>query len=97
MTDQNRADSTNQPHHKNRPKAKEAAVMAEQANTQISLVQQPAEISRAEATDRQSVLQALLSSSHGALNSGSIEHQAVRLGDPRLQTAQRQALATQIG
>jgi hypothetical protein len=50
-----------------------------------------------EQTEEQSVLEGLSKGLVGSTNNASIQAQAARLGDTRLQTVQRQAIATQIG
>ncbi len=96
MTDQNQPGSANQSHTKNRPKAN-LALVGEHTNAQVELAQLPPERLGAEAADGRDDLAALLRGPDGAFGAGTVENQAARLGDPRLTTIQRQALAVQIG
>ena len=98
MTNQNQAHySTNRAQPKRRPKLKTMATLAEQTDEQIKLGQRPAEHASTAAADHQATLSQLLHGPNGVFGGGSVQNQAARLSDPRLQSMQRQALTSQIG
>jgi hypothetical protein len=93
----NQPRSSDTSHQQNRPKVKEAVVLAEQTGAEIELSQLPPRPIGAEAADGWQGLAPLLWGPRGIFGAGSVENQAARLGDARLLTVQRQALAAQIG
>lgn len=98
MSEQNQAGSANQSHTKNRPKTKKPIVMDRQPESaQPGLVQQPPKPLNLDVTGSQPAPSTMLYGPHGLFSSGSSANQAARLQDPRLQTAQRQAMAVEMG
>jgi hypothetical protein len=97
MAERNQPGSSGAPHKRGRPQTKEAAFLVERAGAEIALTQLPAGPLAAEAGDGREDLATLLRDEEGAFGAGCIENQVARLGDSRLTTIQRQALAVEIG
>lgn len=97
MTDQHQSRSAAQFNKNNRSKAK-SVLTTERTEAEVGLSQWPAKPLGMDAADvRDPVLAALQRGPAGSFSGGSLDIQAARLGDSRLQTAQRQGLAAQIG